>query len=291
MKAFTVFPAVLCWTLLTLSFSYGQFVPATPMTDTVETEGEILQKNPYPSPAVQEVIPVHGVPSPYMQYCRSGDCHDYFGFMGPVRSEYYVRSGISLPFGNGIYGENLETGWLIQGGARVHFFTPAENRSWFFDVSLSNVWNQAASTNARVPLSIIVPNFAGNPTRVNLGEGGVPGVTIRDINRTFVNLGAGHAFYFNGNPDNGFRNFRFLIDGGGRYGSTSAQFYEIRQRTDTITGAYVGLEGNVEIPWGCCTFIGGVRGEYAYTWNDVLQAQNEADIQDINIIFSLGVKY
>ncbi len=54
---------------------------------------------------------------------------------------------------------------------------------------------------------------------------------------------------------------------------------------------FVGLSSDVEIPCGCCTFLAGMRGEWGYNWADILQHQNSSDLQDVNILFTAGVRF
>ena len=61
--------------------------------------------------------------------------------------------------------------------------------------------------------------------------------------------------------------------------------------TDTIGGVYASLHSDLDIPCGCCVFQLGFRAEWDYTWSDILQIQNKSDVQDINLMVSLGVRY
>jgi hypothetical protein len=47
----------------------------------------------------------------------------------------------------------------------------------------------------------------------------------------------------------------------------------------------------VEIPCHCCVFTAGIRTEYGYTWCDILQSQNRTDVQDINLLITVGVRF
>ena len=53
--------------------------------------------------------------------------------------------------------------------------------------------------------------------------------------------------------------WRLGFDFGGRYGSGSARFHEIRHRTDVMGGVWVGVHSDCEIPCGCGWFVGSVR--------------------------------
>src|SRR5262249_25875245 len=127
-------------------------------------------------------------------------------------------------------------------------------------------------------------------------------------NQTFVNLGFGRDWYFGdpavgccrpgcgngtceGDDANCFRHWswRIGVDGGGRYGTGSTQYVQVRERSDVIGGAFLGAHADVEIPCGCCMFMGGIRGEWNYTWTDIMQ--RKSDVQEINLLFTVGVRY
>ena len=136
-----------------------------------------------------------------------------------------------------------------------------------------------------------------------------PGVTVEDLNRTFVNVGFGRDWYLFGQAptylncpcgggcgDNGCGScggpvWRIGIDGGGRYGTAKLELHEIRHRGDTIAGVFVGAHSDVEIPCGCCIFQAGIRVEWDYTWMDILQEHNDADVEDINLLFTIGTRF
>ncbi len=151
----------------------------------------------------------------------------------------------------------------------------------------------------------------------------VPGLPIEALNRTFVNIALGRDWYLfqpahtylsclgggcggNGCNDCGGLTWRVGIDGGARYGTAKLDLHGIqapnattgtemlvgvRHRTDTIAGAFVAVHSDVEYPCGCCTFQAGIRFEWDYTWMDILQEQNNTDVQDLNLLFTLGARF
>ena len=124
------------------------------------------------------------------------------------------------------------------------------------------------------------------------GKDGIPGVTLRQLNRTFFDVGAGKEWYLWGAANSTGPMFRIGLDGGGRWGSAMAEFNEIRHRTDVIGGVWAAGHADFEIPCGgCCIFQAGLRVEYGYTWSDILQIQNKSDVQDINILFNVGLRF
>jgi hypothetical protein len=166
-----------------------------------------------------------------------------------------------------------------------------------------------AQLNRIARLHHVRPN--GQPILLNRGAGGAgpntiaaEGVSIADLNRTFVNVGFGRDWYLYGQAptylnrscgDNGCGCggpvWRVGVDGGGRYGSAKLELHEIRHRTDTIGGVFLGAHSDVEFPCGCCIFQAGVRVEWDYTWTDILQHQNDTDIEGINLLFTVGTRF
>src|SRR5262249_58975309 len=104
---------------------------------------------------------------------------------------------------------------------------------------------------------LLGPTAGGGAAPVNFGiDPGVPGVTVRDMNRTFVNLGFGREWYLDPANTCGLR-WRAGFDVGGRYGVNNVEFQEIRHRTDTIGGLYAALHTDVECPCGGLAFLLG----------------------------------
>ena len=81
------------------------------------------------------------------------------------------------------------------------------------------------------------------------------------------------------------------VDLGGSWGTSKVEFNEIRHRTDVVGRLLVAIHSDVEIPRGCCIFTFGLRGVYDYSWSDVLQEQNNAEVQDIQLLGTIGVRF
>jgi hypothetical protein len=224
--------------------------------------------------------------SSWITYPRAPGCCGPLGANGPIGSDVYLRTGISIPTGSGPLGNSLETGWEIQGGGRLLLFNPAVDAAWIVDLSVSNVQNHASDRTRTVTL-VNVPAFGGATILPTLD------VSPAALNRTYVNFGIGREWWLLGSADNchDLANWRAGIDVGGRYGTAKLEFNEIRHTTDVIGGFYLAVHTDLEIPCGGCIFLAGIRGEYSYTWSDILQRQNDADIQEISILFSLGARF
>ena len=80
-------------------------------------------------------------------------------------------------------------------------------------------------------------------------------------------------------------------DFGPRYGTQKLELNELRHISDTFTTAFVAARTDLEVPFGPGTFLFGLRAEFAYTFDDILQHQNNSDIQEINLLFNVGYRY
>lgn len=227
--------------------------------------------------------------SPWITYSRQGCCGQ-LGGDGPIQSETYIRTGPSLPIEGAFFGHTLETGWLIQGGGRVLFFDPPQERAWTVDLSISNIYNHGQRsdltrtlTNLAVPSPIQIGGQAPN----NIIIPSFP-VTVHYLNRTFANLGFGQEYYLWGAANTNDPACRIGWDFGGRWGSANLALNELRHRTDVIGGVFWALHTDYEIPWGKVLFTGGFRLEWDYTWSDVL---HDADVEDLNFLITAGVRF
>jgi hypothetical protein len=230
------------------------------------------------------------VPDDWIQYRRPGSCFCPVGGNGPIKTELYLRAGVDFPFGPGVYGHVLQTGWEIEGGARVLFCRPGMNSAWVVDVGLINIWNHCNRPDVQVPLTVFEPTPFGTSVPVSFGQNGLPGVTLDSLNRTLVSAGLGKDWWCSAPADAPGWKLRWGLDAGGRWGSGSATFHEIRHRTDVMGGAYAAAHIDLEHSCGCCTFYTGFRTEYNYTFSDILQ-QNNSEVQDLSILLTFGVRY
>jgi len=218
------------------------------------------------------------------------DCCGPLSDQTPLRTELFIRSGFSFVQGDGQLKNSLDDGWAIEGGARELLFNDRGDAAWTLELGLLNIHNQSDNG---PPITLL--NF---PVRsAQQGTIIVPrqDVHVSAYNRTFVTLGAGREWYLfgsaNGTRDGDGARWRIGVDGGGRYGTGKVEFFEIRHRTDVIGGIYGAIHSDVDIPCGCCTFYGGLRAEWDYTWSDILEIQNKSDVGGINLMFSIGVRF
>ena len=224
--------------------------------------------------------------SSYLTYYKPDCCGPLGG--RTIGSELYFRTGGSVPIEGAFFDETLKAGWYVGGGARLLLFNESADAGWALDLGVSNIYNHGTRPDLSVPLQIFVPNpfGIGPPTRATVPS------TVKDLNRTFFDFSLGREWYLEGNALNreGF-NWRVGCDVGGRWGTAKLELHEIRHRTNVITGTFLSVHTDVEIPWGACLLIGGFRFEWDYTWMDDLIQQNDASLQDLNFLFNLGIRF
>lgn len=243
--------------------------------------------------------PVVPAPSSFIR----GDkyqCCDGVGGSGPLGYDLFTRIGPSAQIGRGTLADVLQTGLYLGGGGDLFFFNPAMTSAWTLELAVANISNHAHGAQNGIPYQAFVPLPASqNPTgtlppvQVFFGrDPGVPGVTVQQVNRTYVDFGGGKEWYVYGSASCAGPAIRVGVDGGGRGGSESIRFHELPETSDTIGGLWVAVHGDLEWPlWGCCVLDVGFRIEYAYTFSDILQFQNSSDLQDLNLIFNIGVRF
>jgi len=275
MNAKTVFSTALVLT----AFSFGAVLAQPPSSmsalDTVPppagtgSNGDVPQPQQQTSTRLQLSSWIRGD-----KYDCCGGC----GSSGPIQTELFIRFGPSIPFGNGAVAEALTTGYYLGGGGRALFFDPTMCHAWTVELGLANIYNHAPSNRTETPLFLA-------------GQTAPTFVTLEGLTRTFFDLGVGHEWYVWGSAGCHGPSWRVGCDGGGRYGTARADLHEIQHRSDVIGGVWAAAHTDLEIPCGCCIFQAGFRVEYGYTWSDILQIQNKSDVQDINILLSMGVRF
>jgi hypothetical protein len=241
------------------------------------------------APSTDGPLPGGGLrTSSWMAYPRCAGCCGPVGANGPLGYEVYVRNGFSFPLGGNPFGARLNTGWDVDAGARTLFFNPELDAAWTVDLSVSNVHNGSNDFTTMYTLT----NVKGGP---NGGGAVVPAVSVavRDLNRTYVNVAVGREWYLWGSADCGKPdvNWRVGFDVGGRYGTEKLEVTNFDHFTDVIAGTFGSIHTDLEIPCGCCIFQAGIRAEYGYTWGDILQRQTDGDVQEINLLFTLGARF
>jgi hypothetical protein len=106
-----------------------------------------------------------------------------------------------------------------------------------------------------------------------------------------MTLGFGREWYMTGPATTCGPKWRVGVDGGGRYGTESATFHEIRHRTGVCSGAYLAAHTDVEIPWDHCDVIFGFRMEWSWTWGDSLLQETPANMSELLLMLTAGIRF
>lgn len=248
--------------------------------------GEIVHPSSPTVLSVPQTTPASGYDVPgisnWIRRENSPCCNGPIGKHSEIGSELYFRSGVSVPVGDStLLSRNLVTGFTVEVGARTLFYNHEFTKAWVIDTGISNTENSGIHTPQPIPYFGARPGTnPPGPQNFNL--------TIRDINRTFVTLGVGREWFYRPAKDQPSQ-WRLGADLGGRYGTLNAKTRETVHMTDVIGGAYVGTHLLYEFPCGSTIVNVGFRTNYAYTWSDVFQGSS--DLSEVNLLFSLGVRY
>jgi hypothetical protein len=244
-------------------------------------------------------------------------CCGPIGGNGPIMMEAYGRTGVNFALGSGVFGKALTPGWEVVGGARSLFFDTDRQAAWTVDLNISNTFNHTTDAPTEFSLrNILVPvsqnSLTGTPqtARANFIPGvtqltrlhpnsqtnfdfNAPGVSVKSLNRTGANLWLGREWWLWGAAGNsGSVNWRVGADVGGSWGSEKVELRELRHRTGVYEGFDLAFHTDWEFPCNCgCIFFVGARLEWDYEWSHVLQAQNNANITDVNLLFTFGARY
>jgi hypothetical protein len=242
-----------------------------------------------PAPAAPATVDP-GVSS-WLAYARPGGCCCPTGKNGPICCEFYVRTGVSEPFGAGLLASVMKMGWDVEAGARTLLFNPEQDAAWTADLSISNI-HYTTTTGKQGTITnfvVMVPNAAGGTSSFTIPS--VP-VTPASLNDTTLNLALGREWYVWGTAQcQGEPKVRFGCDFGGRWGSSKLELREVHHLTGTVEGFFTSVHSDVEIPCSCCIIEAGVRIEYGYLFSNILQPANHSDLQSLNFMFTLGTRY
>jgi hypothetical protein len=209
------------------------------------------------------------------------DCCGPIGRNGPIETEVFTRSGLSLPLSGGVFPHVLETGWTIEAGGNSLFFNTAGDAAWDLGLSVANSNNHGQHSDVTIPYTVITSTGPVTST-----------ATIRELNRTYAALGFGREWFFDRPvPFLGSHQVCFGIDGTGRLGTAMVEFAEFTHTTRITAGGGAALHSDLEFPCGGATFIVGLRVEWAANYSEILQKENDATLMDLNVVFNLGVRW
>ncbi len=232
--------------------------------------------------------------SDWITYSRP-ECCGPFGPERPVKTEVYFRIGPSFILDGHSFDDVLETGIAVQGGARWLKYDTDRTAAWVVSLGITNIYNNGESgspallqRNVFVPQSTPIPGGQGAPVLIPFTF-----ATVESLNRTFLDIGFGREVYLTGTEDGWFggTTCRVGFEGGGRYGTQKLIFTQLGRRTDVIGGIFGAVYADMEMPYGCCVFLAGLRAELDYTWSDILQGTGDPDILGVNLLVNLGVRF
>lgn len=225
-------------------------------------------------------------------------CCGPVGANGPVAYEVYMRTGVNLVVGGGPeFSGALKNGVTVGGGGRSLFFNTAGDAAWVIDLGLSYTYTRGAGTDRVIGVGT-TPSPNAQTGVVDTPEQINP-FSIRAFHRTSFNYAVGRDYWLNGPGNVGGEsgwNTRFGWDVGGRWGTSHVDLVPVNnpaqyfRRSANFNGAFLGLTWNTEVPLGGWVgFLGG-RVEYGYDWGNVVPPQ-QGDLQDIRILFNVGVRF
>jgi hypothetical protein len=208
----------------------------------------------------------------YADHENCAGCNGKGGGM-PILTEGQFRIGPAFPVGGEFLSQNIRTGWMVEGALRALFFNQPWDRAWAVELGISNTYNPSSSNNP------ILFEHSRNVT-----------VTVRSLDRTFVNLALGREWYLWAPANSEGPHLRFGADVGGRWGSGVIQFNEITHHEEVIEGMFGAIHADLEIPRDRWTFLAGIRGEYGFTWSNLF-GPGRGNMEDLTLLFDLGVRY
>ncbi len=240
------------------------------------------------------VWPPQAGPVGYITYDRPCCCGP-IGSCGPITMELYLRTGPSIPVAGGFLAHALDAGWTVEGGGRTMFFNAARDAAWNVDIGVGFIANQGGHPNLLTKYSYFATETVlFSPTSVLKTDD----VSVSGLYRTFVEAGIGREWWMLGSADCGRKNWRIGADVGVHYGVARLDLHdyenlagEFQRSTHVLEGGYIGVHTDWECPCNCCTFLGGLRAEWADSVQKVLRNTGDEYLMDVTITAYLGVRY
>lgn len=221
-----------------------------------------------------------------------GQCCGPVGANGPLTYELYFRTGPSLVIGGSEFSGRLNTGWQVGGGARTLFFNTSRDAAWVLDTGISYTYNRGRQERGG-PLNVHTP-----PINVGAADGITPNL-VRGLHRTSFNFALGRDWWMNGpgSVESETKwNSRWGVDVGGRWGTShvdlvpTADLGNYLRKRSVFHSVVLGTHAGWERPMGNWILFAGVRGEFEYTFLNVVPP-NGSDIVGLNLLFQTGVRY
>lgn len=240
--------------------------------------------------------PTRATLSEWILYPRDAGCCGPTGNCksGPILLETYFRTGPEFTVGGGVFNNVLETGWNVGGGGRSLFFNPEATKAWVIDLGVSNTHYNSNNRNPAVSLFNLPYLDRSGQFGIGVNKSiTIPAVDVGiiSLNTTFVNLSGGKEYYLRGDAFNKDNSWRIGGDIGGRYGSGKTEFVGFPNLKDTIGAVFLSIHSDLQIPFGKVNLISGIRLEWDYIWNGVLQSQNNSDLSNISLLYNAGIQF
>ncbi|HEV3142853.1 MAG TPA: hypothetical protein VGZ47_03100 [Gemmataceae bacterium] len=205
------------------------------------------------------------------------------GGNGPIGEEAFLAAGPSLPVGGGVLNGNLYTGWYSEVGVRSLFFNMERDAAWTVTLGVIDIWNDGRRAAG--------PGFTFF---------GLP-VVARDYNRWFASGGLGRDWFLLRDPQNVglIGEFRVGLEIGGRWGTSHLDMLvkgspppnDYVRRQAVLESLYFSAHAGFEIPLGAAVFFTTFRAEYAFNWSNNITPGLNGNLDDVNLVLSVGFRY
>jgi hypothetical protein len=225
--------------------------------------------------------------------CPGGLCCGPVGANGPVTYELYGRTGPSLVVGGSEFSGRLNTGWQVGGGAHTFFFNTSRDAAWVLNTGISYTYNRGRQERGG-PLEVQTP-----PPSPQVQPDGIQSFLVRGLHRTSFDFGFGRDWWITGPgtvESESHSNSRWGVDVGGRWGTShvdlvpTANLNNYLRKRSIFHTVLIGSHADWERPMGNWILFAGVRGEFEYTFLNVVPP-NGSDIVGLNFLFQMGVRY
>lgn len=258
-------------------------------------------------------LPAGSVESPWCGATPAGAYTNPIGGNGPVTYELLGYTGPSMPVLGGVLNNRLNVGWVVGTDARTLFFNQTHDAAnvlifgytYTFNKGRNDVANGIDVATPRQRQAINpdtgFPQFDGNgnPVFERNPIDGLARYTVRSFQRQSFNFGVGRDWWLNGPAYVGAAsesNWRFGADLGGRWGTGHIDLVPLNNRENYLRragvyhGFYAGTSIQYERTFGNTILYTGLRVQWAYNWMNYVLPQ-DGDMQDVNILMTLGVRF
>lgn len=218
--------------------------------------------------------------------CGSGACDTRMccgpvGANGPVTYEVFFRTGPDFVIGGSSdFSSATRFGWSVGGGGRSLFFNPQHDAAWVLELGGGYTYNDGDA--GRI-LDVFTPapidTTTGRPSRPDE----LHPFTVRSLHRSYFSYAIGRDWFLNGPGTTSLEagpNRRFGVDVGGRWGYAHADLIPVEnpaqylRKSHVFHGLTIGTSYGWERPMGTWILFAGVRGEWSFSWMNILPPVN-----------------